>query len=424
MAKLQDKSIPPDLTLRRIRDQVAMEINRLMEENKGKFTQEELVAYLVENGCTAQNGNYIDASHLSRRKKLTSDIKAEDVVSIWEVYEEQFTVVEIALIRQFFREKTGEISGQLMENPITDAIVPADQCFPVPLRSPQDVLDLDIRGEQRFIREMCHPFFKGYAGVYHCYFHSSVTHENQIIAGTLRFSENEQDGTCDAELVLDIPTGKKPYLGKLVISDKLRVCYCLLHGKSTGELCLMIFEYFGINQMASRLKYRVAEVVTVSAGGGNRPTAHRMLISYKQLTKQQQRLIGSQLRMNKRSVCIKASELDRFAKDYPQFQWAYEKILRVAEKDEYYRFSESEITAQKDFMFDGHYVHAEDTALCMCLLREAASAPKNNKVGKSVDDIVRTVLDGRASLQHAKRRRMPIRQKKGKEKPKEKPQAE
>lgn len=423
MAKQQDKSKRPNQTLCRIRDQVSMEINQLLKENQGKFTQRELAEYLQENGCNTQNGDYIDESHFSRRKKLVSDIPDSELQKMWEVFEEQYTVSQIALIRQFFREKNG-VGKPLEELGVVELITPADQCMSAAPQPLKDVLDLDIRGEQPLIREMRHPFFKGYAGIYWCYFHSSVTHEDQMISGKLRFMENEKDGSCDAELVLNIQSEQKPYAGKLLISDKLRICYCLLHGKSTGELCLIVFEYFGIHGRTRHLKYRVAEVVTVSAGGGNRPTAHRMLISNKSLTKQQQRLVGAQLLMNKRSLCIKASDLENFSKEYPQFQWAYEKIIRVAEKDEYYRFSESEITAQKDFMVEGHSVSAEETALCMCLLREAANAPKNNKVSKSVDNIVRLILDSRAPLQNTKRRRAPMRQKRSKDKPQQKTQSE
>ena len=395
----------PDPVLCRIRDQVAREINQLLEENKGNFTQEELVSYLIQNGCTKQNGNYLDASHFSRRKSLVSEIPNNDLKSIWETFKEQYTVSEIALIKQFFREKNGEAEAHT-ENKVIEYVPAAGDCMPTSSKPSEDVLLLDVRGEQPFISEINHPFFKGYAGQYYCYFHSTVTHEDRIISGKLRFFENTKDGSCDVELILDIQPEKKPYTGKLLISDKLRICYCLLHGKSTGELCLIVFEYFGIHGKNRRLKYRIAEVVTVSAGGGNRPTTHRMLISYKALTKEQQQLVGSQLRMNKRTLCIKASVLENFAKTYPQFQWAYDKILRIAEKDEYYRFSESEITDQKDFMFQGHRVSTEDTAWCMCLLREAANAPINNKISKSVDNIVRIILDDN-SLWKKKKPRKP-----------------
>lgn len=410
MARKQDKSEPPHPVLCRIRDQVATEINQLLEENKGRFTQEELVSYLIKNGCTVQNGNYLDASHLSRRKKLVSEIPSTDLKSIWETFEEQYTISEIALIKQFFREKNGEGVEQT-ESRVVESTTAAGECMSVPQKPSKEVLLLDVRGEQPFIREINHPFFKGYAGQYYCYFHSTVTHEDEIISGQLQLFENEEDGSCEAELVLDIRPEKKQYTGKLLISDKMRICYCLLHGKSTGELCLIVFEYFGIHGKNRRLKYRVAEVVTVSAGGGNRPTAHRMLISYKSLTKDQQLLIGAQLRMNKRFLCIKASVLEEFLKSYPQFQWAYDKILRIAEKDEYYRFSESEITDQKDFTFQGHCVSVEDTALCMCLLREAANAPKNNKVSTSVDNIVRIILDSENIWKKKQRRKQPLRQK-------------
>lgn len=224
-----------------------------------------------------------------------------------------------------------------------------------------------------------------------------MKHKHEIIKATLTLSANAEDNTCDAKMEIALKD-RKIYEGKFLILDKLKICYCLLHGKSTGELCLLVWEYFGINGETQRLEYRIAEVVTVSAGGGNRPAAHRMLISYKELSQNQIELIAPQLKLNKRTILIKESELECFYRTYPQFQWAFDMIEKNATKEMYYHFPESVITGQREFSYQGRDISAEEAAMCVCLLRKYTNAPENNKVAQATDEIVRMVLDNPISV--------------------------
>lgn len=392
MRKKVDYTEKPNQVQCAIRDNVAREIKKLLKEHNIK--QDKLAEYLYRNGCT------IDPSHLSQKLKLVSSMEGKSLRDIWTIYNHRFTAIEISLIKKYIfdleNHQSADCKSSIMDF-IPKAPVDIDTPINAMVASSQKILQLDIDGERQLISDTKNSLFKGYLGEYFCYFHSTVKHKHELIKATLNLSGNAEDNTCDAtmEIALKDP---KIYKGKFLILDKLKICYCLLHGKSTGELCLLVWEYFGINGETQRLEYRIAEVVTVSAGGGNRPAAHRMLISYKKLSQKELELIAPQLKLNKRTLLIKESALECFCRTYPQFQWAIDIIKKNATKEMYYHFPESAITDQREFSYQGRDISIEEAAMCVCLLRKYTNAPENNKVAKSTDEIVRVVLDNPISV--------------------------
>lgn len=387
MRKKVDYTEQPNPVQCAIRDNVAREIKKLLKEHKIK--QETMAEYLRLNGCT------IDPSHLCQKLKLVSSMKGKSLRDIWTTYNHQFTAIEISLIKKYIfdleNHQFADCESSIMDF-IPKAPVDIDTPINAMVASSQKILQLDIDGKQQLASNANSSLFNGYLGTYFCYYHSTVRHKHEIIQATLELSLNAEDNTCDAtmKIVLKDP---KIYEGKLLILDKLNVCYCLLHGKSTGELCLLVWEYFGINGETQQLEYRIAEVVTASAGGGNRPVAHRMLISYRELSQKELELIAPQLKLNKRTILIKEKELEHFRWTYPQFQWAFDMIEKNATKEMYCHFPESVITGQREFSYQGRDISIEEAAMCVCLLRKYTNAPENNKVAQSTDEIVRIVLD-------------------------------
>lgn len=266
---------------------------------------------------------------------------------------------------------------------------------------PLDQLILNTRGKYSLITDPKDPKFIGYPGTYHIYFPSTVDTDadDKIISGTLIFEESD---FCKVTLVLStgVSNNKKTYQGNLVLLDRAPICYCLLFGKDSGEICLIVFNYVTINHES--LKYSLAVAATISAGGENWPTVHRMLISHRELKQfvkssegkltlsDEWQYMRSQLLLNGSKFYISKTTLDYLRELDPQFTWAYDMIEGKADKnfikkDEFYELDESTIKLYSKSLYEQNQ--------CLALLRLNSLTPKNNKLSGKLNRQIFAFLD-------------------------------
>ena len=229
--------------------------------------------------------------------------------------------------------------------------------------------------------------FKGYQGSYHCYFFSTISSETQLLHGVLSLEPSTLKDYCKAGFKLG--TNKydlnkkeifKDYTGKFAISPRMGSCYCLLESQEIGELCFIVFRHIYLNN--ENLKCRLAAVATASAGDNPRPTTHRMLICREEVPEEKLEILKSQLLLNTSDIFISKKNLEklRMQKDLFFPKEAAELFDTTIHTEEYYRFSE--------FQIKNLDLGLIDKLRTICMLRNASSAAKYNKVGSKADELV------------------------------------
>ena len=229
--------------------------------------------------------------------------------------------------------------------------------------------------------------FKGYDGMYHCYFFPTISSEPNLLYGQLTFTPSKLKDFCTAKFSLD--TGKvnqssgepikKEYDGELIISPRMGSCYCLLKNTTIGEICLLVFHHMYLNN--ENLKCRVAVVATASAGDNRRPTIHRMLISREEISTENLGLLRSQLLLNTSDIVISKESLEELIAREGALPPQVAQLFGTAiHEEEFYRFSE--------FQIRNLNISLEEKIKAICELRNHSTAQKYNKIGTKTDELV------------------------------------
>lgn len=252
--------------------------------------------------------------------------------------------------------------------------------------NPKNILELDIDGEVPLEMDARSTYFKGYLGRYFACYYSTKRGDKRLVTAELTLSYNQNDDSCDAHF--SVEGDPKIYRGKSVMLVKQNICYCILHGKVSGELCMVVFDCLSLN--SSDLGCLLGVAVTVSAGATRRrPTIHRMLISRKRPTNEQLSLISAHLLLNKSYILIQREKLLSLVQDFPELEW----ILPIAQKREsegvYYRIEEEDIKNAGNRI---KRLTDRDIAECICRLRNASVAEKNNKISTKGNEWLLEIL--------------------------------
>lgn len=232
------------------------------------------------------------------------------------------------------------------------------------------------------------PAFRGYLGKYHCYFYSTISSEDNILHGRLEFEPSMSGEHCSATMRLETKKvdehGKpiiKEYHGELIISLTMATAYCILTNEDIGEICFFQFHFIQINY--EKLECRLAMVVTTCAGDNRRPTAHRMLISRKKLSKDLLYYISGQFLFNGSDITIPEENLEELRRDekFPEtFKSNLDRLIESSRTVDFRRIEELTVRAM--------YMSPEDKIKSICLLRKYTSAKKYNKIGTKSDEFV------------------------------------
>lgn len=306
----------------------------------------------------AENGYVISQSTLSKILQGTTAISLINAVQICRVLKEDIADMLSVDERDVIREGSGSME----------------------LDSPSQLI---YRGD--------HPVFRAYLGKYHCYFFSTISNEDKIIHGILELKATESGSRCIATMILE--TGKKDedgepiqksYEGDLVISTAMNAAYCTLVSKKIGEICYFIFRYSQINY--EKLICRLAIAITVSAGDNRLPTAHRMLISKKELGNILDDYLSGQLHLNGSDILLEPENVKLMREDPNMPQWFKDNFDKFISETalQYYRAQELIVRAS--------HAPKEDKNAFICLLRKYSSAPKYTKIGIKADEFVYELL--------------------------------
>ncbi len=247
----------------------------------------------------------------------------------------------------------------------------------------------DVQSPKRFplIINPSEDEFKGYQGLYHCYFFPTISSETQLLYGTLNLEPSPMNDYCKATFNLNTnkcdDEGKtiyKKYTGKLAISPRMSSCYCLLENKRIGELCFVVFRHMYLNNES--LKCRIAVAATASAGDNRRPTIHRILISSSIIPNEKMEILKAQLLLNSSDIFISAANLEKLRnqENPPLPQQVAALFDTTIPKEEYYKLSE--------FQIRGIDIPLKDRLHAICMLRNASTSPKYNKVGSKADELI------------------------------------
>lgn len=150
-------------------------------------------------------------------------------------------------------------------------------------------------------------------------------------------------------------------------------------------------------------QYMMALVLTTSAGTNKRPTAHRMLISRKELRGQALELATSQLQLNTDSIYIKEEQLNCLEANLKQQQQQQQhpdsKHLDLALKfcqiirQEGERFTMYRIDESRLFEVESICKDVQQRALATALIRTYSDGFYHNKIGKSGQEIFKSILE-------------------------------
>lgn len=243
------------------------------------------------------------------------------------------------------------------------------------------------------IRRADAPEMRPYLNSYYTYFIETQSTSDKIIEGKLRFDASPDQSRTVA--TLKFLTGRKDvnndpiskeYVGELCLSPRMTVAYCTLVNEQIGEMSYIVFNYLPI--IFESLKCRVAMVLTACSGANRLPTAHRMIISHRQLSHDEQEILKGQLRLNKSEILISESGLAQFFKD-ERLPASVTDYFRLDEKGPLFRgLSPLPYYFFDEAVFRSAFLKREDKELAINLIRQYSSSPKNTKVASKCDDFV------------------------------------
>lgn len=225
--------------------------------------------------------------------------------------------------------------------------------------------------------------FTGYMGKYKTYFYPTISGENKILTGELRLEKNDGNDYCSARLELDTNQKDregnsiiKRYYGRFLISPHQRAGYCILRNDKLGEINMLVLSHQQFNNQ--ELMCKLAACITTSAGGNQRPTLHRVLISRHALSNRELETIKPQLLLNTDEIQIEASAYEAIQDQLPQA--VRELVSKMIKPRSFYCINESMIVNTVD--------DQREKTEAICLLREHSTAPRYNKVGTKADELV------------------------------------
>ena len=252
--------------------------------------------------------------------------------------------------------------------------------------------------ESRLIRRADTPEMRPYLNSYYTYFYPTLSSDERILTGILKFESSIDGSKCIAKFSFETgktdayqKTIKKEYEGDLILSQTMSAAYCTLVNEEIGEISYLLFNYMPI--IYEELCCRVALVLTSSAGSNRMPTAHRMILSKKAIPDEAIEILEGQLRLNESEILISESGLDRFLDD-GRLDHSFKKYFSKAGQDTkflglspvpYYLFDESVIRSS--------FLEPEVKTKAISLIRKYSASPKYNKIGSKCDELVYRFID-------------------------------
>lgn len=220
-----------------------------------------------------------------------------------------------------------------------DGLVSGDQRPAAPLRIGEKNFQIDPDKDDGFLNIL---------GEYFVYFPTTNRAEkNELVSGKLVFRSKK--GFCEAAMLLDHVGSErkleKNYRGQLILSRKMHAGYVFLYNGNYGEISVFMFRYRDF--ITRQMECRLAMAVTMSAGETKKPTAHRILLSRRQLDKRGQDAVAAYLTMNNADIWIEEQTLSQYIpEDFSQKE-LLDAIVEEVKNKHYFLINESDIRKAK-----------------------------------------------------------------------------
>lgn len=250
-----------------------------------------------------------------------------------------------------------------------------------------------------FIENPDSPLLKKYMQTYYCYYHSTVSSENDtnniqesLISGTLDIGPDGR--RCKAILKIDTKKldsdGKpeyKTYSGHVVLCPSVQSVNCILTLEE-GEFCFIIFRYSHLNQ--AKQECRLAEVLSISSRLDKRcPVVHRMLLSNEEIRKEDLEIIAPHLWLNSTEILLDESGLSKLAERSNKYDRVVKEVIKNAPERIY---CVDEISIEK---MAANYLDQKDLPMFITSLRSCSLNKRYNKVSRIADQRIHDMLSQR-----------------------------
>ncbi len=247
-----------------------------------------------------------------------------------------------------------------------------------------------------FVEDPNSSLFKNYMQTYFCYYFSTVSTENNsdnvqdsLISGELSF--NACNNKCKATLKIDTKKTDKDgnpqfkfYSGDVILCPSIQSVHCILT-LPEGEFCFIIFRYSHLN--LSMQECRLAEVLSTSSIPDKRyPIVHRMLLSQKEIRKEDWAVIAPHLCMNSSEILISREELLTLTKVSDHYNQIVQDIFQNESKQMYF------ITEKTTKDVAKKHLTSEELPKFITDLRTHSFSKRYNKVSTKADEEVRMAL--------------------------------
>lgn len=256
--------------------------------------------------------------------------------------------------------------------------------------------DPDWQESEVFIENPACPLLEKYMQTYYCYYHSTVSSENNtnniqesLISGTL---DIKADGKrCKVTLKVDTKRlnsdgnpDYKIYNGYAIFCPSVQSVNCILT-LPEGEFCFIIFRYSHLNR--TKQECRLAEVLSTSSNLDKRcPVVHRMLLSKKEIRKEDLELVAPHLWLNSTEILLSEKKLSELSKVSEKYDQIVEEIMKYDSKHIY---CIDETAVEK---IATKYIEKEDLSMFITRLRSCSLSKRYNKVNKIADQRIHDVL--------------------------------
>lgn len=235
-----------------------------------------------------------------------------------------------------------------------------------------------------FITNANHRLFHGYQGNYHLYFFQTISQKDALLEWELKIKKSEKSSHLEAKLILKSQIRnannqlvQKEYDGYIICSDITKTVVCPLFSAKLGEICMLNFNHFALQE--DDLACRLAVAITSSAGNPRLPTVHRAFLCRKKLTLKEQELLKGHLMMNRSEFLVSKANLEAFLQT-PQLPEVFRQALSNAmEGETYLKIQESNL-----FETPAHPTLQEITALSR--LHTLSELPRYNKINRRSDE--------------------------------------
>ena len=232
-------------------------------------------------------------------------------------------------------------------------------------------------------------FFRSYLGKFNILFYKTTGLGEELVTGTIDFSESEDGKRCKAYLEINAEVSeekeiqrKKEYIGELILSQSMHAAYCYLVNSEAGEICMLVFRHWYSIQLP--VASIMAAAITTASGTNRLPTVHRMCLVRTEMSEDIQDLIKGQLLMNTVEIFMSRKQLEEilYNKNIPE---SFRNSLKKAVRNEsYFCICETDLNDLE--------LREKEQAKWISYVRAHSKTPKYNKISQRTEEMLYEII--------------------------------